>query len=55
MKVRTLKDHANRHGGSYNKSAANKTEYDIADDREAKRLIKKGLVEEVVAKPAASK
>lgn len=53
MRVRTIRDHDNGHGKSYHKSAKDKTEYVVADDREAKRLIKAGFVEAVPGKPKA--
>lgn len=45
MQVRTLRAHGNEFGGKYQKAAG--AEYEITDDRTAKRLITRGLVEEV--------
>lgn len=45
MRVRTLQDHGNSYGDNWEKSAKDKTEYEIPDDREAKILIDAGLVE----------
>jgi len=45
MRVRTIKTHFNEHGGSYEKNGSAGPVYEVADEREAKRLIKLGYVE----------
>lgn len=47
MRVRTIRDHDNSHGDKYHKLAKDKTEYEVRDEREARRLIKRGYVEAV--------
>jgi hypothetical protein len=60
MKLRTVRSHDNEYGRNYHKRVND--EYDVEDERAAKRLIRDGYVEEVpdepkkpAAKPAATK
>lgn len=45
MRVRTIRDHDNSHGDSYHKSGSAGPVYNIPDEAEAKRLIRRGYVE----------
>lgn len=50
MKVKTIRVHSNEHPPQYRKNLGR--QYDV-DEREGRRLIAAGLVEEIKASPAA--